>query len=76
LSVPLPRAFVPSRNVTIPVACGLPEAPVTVAVRVRLAPRTLVAGAVRRVVVAVTEDPPTMRDARALVSPGLVTEIE
>lgn len=75
LSVPVPRLVVPFRNVTWPVGSGVPEVPVTVAVRVTLDPTTLVAGAVRTVVVPVTAAAATARDAEALVSPVLVAEI-
>lgn len=50
--------------------------PVTVAVRVTLAPTTLADGAVRTVVVAVMMDAVTAKDAEALERPVLVADIE
>ena len=52
-SVPVPSVVEPSLKVTVPVAATLPEAGLTVAVKVMLAPLvTVVADAVRVVVVA------------------------
>jgi hypothetical protein len=53
LSVPVPRVAVPFMKVTVPVGDGTPEAPVTVAVNVTLAPTAMEAAeAVNAVVVA------------------------
>jgi len=76
LIVPLPRVVLPSRKVTCPVGVGVPAAPVTVADSVTLVPTTLVAGALRTMVVATGAGAVTVREAVALVSPGLVTAIE
>lgn len=75
-SEPLPRVTAPSRNVTWPVGAGVSAVPVTVADSVTLVPKTLVAGPVRTVVVALGAGAMTVSDAVALVSPGLVTEME
>jgi len=72
-NVPVPRAVVPSLNVTVPVGVVPPADPVTVAVKVALAPTTSeVAEDVRTVVVelcatltATTDD----TEARFLLSP-------
>lgn len=74
--VPLPSVALPSRKVTCPVGDGVPAVPVTVADSVTLVPKTLVAGALRTVVVAVGAAAMTVSEAAALVSPGLVAEME
>jgi hypothetical protein len=76
LRVPLPSVALPSRKVTCPVGDDVPAVPVTVADSVTLAPTTLVAGALRTVVVAVGAEAMTVSEAVALVSPGLVAETE
>jgi hypothetical protein len=52
LSMLLPSVVTPSLNVTVPVGSGVLEVPATVAVKVRLAPRTLVGAELSVVVVA------------------------
>ena len=77
LRVPLPSITVPSLKVTEPPGCGAPTVPVTVAVSVRLGPKTLMVGAVRTVMVAVVGvGVVTMKDVEALVSPELVAARE
>jgi hypothetical protein len=49
--VPVPRVVEPSVKVTVPVGAAVPEAGVTVAVKVRLVPLTAVVAEAARVVV-------------------------
>jgi len=73
LSAPVPTCVVPSRKATIPDGAGLPVVPVTVAVKVTLAPVSMfVAEGVRAVVV--PGSALTVSVAVAVVRPGLAAE--
>ena len=74
-SVPVPSAVVPSRNVTIPVGTAVPEAGVTVAMRVIMVPVVaLVAEAVSSVLVPIRGGPTGKSSlaTKALVHAGIV----
>lgn len=64
-SVPLPSVVVPSRNVTIPVGKAVPEAGVTVAVKVMLVPVVAVVAEASSVVVVSSRAGPTGRSSFA-----------